>query len=48
MKRIYFTPQLRMKDYLLEQNLLGTNQLPGSESEQFNDDGEFDWGDGNN
>ena len=31
--------------FLIEYNLLNSNLLPGSGSESFNDDGEFDWGD---
>ena len=47
MKKIYFTPQIRTKACRIEQNLLGTNLLPGSGSEKFSDDGEFEWGDNN-
>ncbi len=47
MKRNYLTPQTRTKACRFEQNLLGTNLLPGSGSEQFSDDGEFNWGDNN-
>ena len=45
MKNIYLTPQTRTKACYYELNLLGTNLLPGSGSEQLNDGGEFDWGD---
>ena len=47
MKRIYLTPHAHSTDFLIEDNLLNSNLLPGSESEKFSDDGEFDWGDNN-
>ena len=48
MKFKYTQPCTRWSPVLIEKNLLASNQLPGSGSEKFNDDGEFDWGDGNN
>jgi hypothetical protein len=47
MKRTYLTPHAHSTDFLIEDNLLNSNLLPGSESEKFSDDGEFDWGDNN-
>ena len=45
MKKQYFTPETRQREIALDQVLANASLLPGSGSESFNDDGEFDWGD---
>ena len=45
MKKTYIIPVTVSIVYRIEQNLMTSNTLPGTKTEDFNDDGDFDWGD---